>query len=307
MNTSAVQPRLATLLIVDDVPMNIQVLADVLKTAYRIKVATSGAEALELACRREQPDLILLDIMMPEMDGYEVCRRLKQADETRRIPIIFVTARGDTEDHEKGLNLGAVDYIVKPFQLPIIQARIRNHLNLKLKTDLLESLAMLDGLTDIANRRRFDEALGVEWKRCLRIGASLGVVLVDIDQFKAYNDHLGHGAGDLCLKQVARTLAASLSRPADLIARYGGEEFVAVLPETDPDGVARMAERFREQVERRGLAHPAAPGGVVTISSGHATVRPHAAITPDSLMVLADQFLYQAKREGRNRVCGGIP
>ncbi|MFA7240346.1 MAG: PleD family two-component system response regulator [Sulfuricellaceae bacterium] len=294
------------ILIVDDTPTNIQVLAETLRTDYRVKVATSGKAALAIANHPDsRPDLILLDVMMPEMDGYEVCRRLKQESATQGIPVIFVTAKGDVTDEEHGLRLGAMDYIVKPFHLAIVRARVQNHINLKMKTDQLESLALIDGLTGIPNRRRFDEALGHEWKRALRNGTPLVLIMADIDHFKAYNDNYGHGAGDQCLKAVAKALANSLERPSDILARYGGEEFAAVLPDTDAEGARLLAERLRANVAALTLPHRfSSVVDHVTISVGYTSLEPTHDQSPLALLQLADKMLYQAKEQGRNRVCG---
>lgn len=302
MENQAVRPLI---LIVDDTPTNIQVLAEALREDYRVKVATSGQAALDVIAKQGAPDLLLLDVMMPKMDGFEVCRRLRQDPVTMRIPVIFVTAKSEVVDEEFGLRLGAVDYIAKPFYLPIVRARVQNHLNLKLKTDLLESMAMLDGLTNIPNRRRFNEALDVEWKRALRSNFSLAVIMLDIDFFKNYNDHYGHGAGDACLKKVALALAATASRPGDLVARYGGEEFIVLLPETDAEGARLLAEQLRSQVEALQIAHAhssVSPG--VTVSVGYASIRPDPTRKESELLDTADQMLYRAKELGRNRVCG---
>jgi len=292
------------ILIVDDTPTNIQVLAEALRVDYRVRVANSGKIAFDIIARFGAPDLILLDVMMPEMDGYEVCRRLKQAHETKDVPVIFVTAKSDVVDEEYGLRLGAVDYIAKPFHLAIVSARVANHINLKIKADLLESQAMLDGLTNIPNRRRFDETLEREWRRAQRSGAPLSLIMADIDFFKQYNDNYGHGVGDVCLKKVAATLAESTDRPSDLVARYGGEEFVALLPDTDAEGARLIAERMRGNVDAMQLLHEYSDvSGRVTISIGLACLVPKADETSDELLKLADQMLYRAKASGRNRVC----
>ncbi len=293
----------SSVLIVDDMPINIQVLAEALREDYRVRVAASGPKALALAESQDPPDIVLLDIMMPGMDGYEVCRRLKSNPQTMGIPVIFVTAKGATEDEALGLNLGAVDYISKPFSIPVVKARVRTHLQLKLRTDLLEQLSMLDALTGIANRRSFDQSLEREWGRSQRTGSLLGVVMLDIDHFKAYNDNYGHGAGDECLRRVAQALQSVVQRPLDLVARYGGEEFVALLPETEPTGTALLAERFRGAVAEQHLPHafsPVAPQ--VTVSVGHASRAAVNGETPQALVAAADQALYRAKAEGRNRV-----
>ena len=296
--------RKQEILIVDDAPINIQVLADMLKDDYLVKVATHGHKALEIARDNDAPDLILLDVMMPGMDGFEVCRCLKADACTKDIPIIFVTARDELRDEERGLELGAVDYISKPFQLPIVKARIRNHLNLKLKTDLLSELALLDGLTSIPNRRRLDELLELECRRAARAESTVSVLMIDVDDFKAYNDTYGHGAGDECLKQIATTLLTGLKRPADMVARYGGEEFVVLLPETDAEAAAHVAERLRAHIEARQIPHVnSRAANHVTISVGCATSVTGSDCCGDALLDLADKNLYAAKENGRNTVC----
>jgi diguanylate cyclase (GGDEF)-like protein len=306
MSTADYRPLI---LIVDDTPINIHVLAEALRADYHVKIATSGPAALAIAENSDsRPDLILLDVMMPGMDGYEVCRRLKQDPQTKAIPVIFVTAKSDVVDEEHGLRLGAVDYIVKPFHQAIVKARVQNHINLKLKTDLLESLALVDGLTDIPNRRRFDEALDNEWKRGMRSNASLALIMADIDYFKNYNDHYGHSAGDKCLKMVARTLAHSLERGGDIVARYGGEEFVAVMPNTDAAGAQQLAERWCTNVAALQLAHGfSSAADHVTISAGYAALMPTTDRSPMELLELADKMLYRAKEQGRNQICGTAP
>ncbi|WP_238375975.1 diguanylate cyclase domain-containing protein [Ectothiorhodospira magna] len=290
-------------MIVDDQPTNIHALASLLKVDYRILTATSGERALVMARGESPPDLILLDIVMPGMDGYDTCRRLKDDEATRSIPVIFVTALDDVEDEEKGLNLGAADYISKPFSPAIVRARVRNQVTLKLKTDMLEKISLQDGLTEIPNRRKFDQKLAEEWGRARRDGQPLSLLMIDIDQFKPYNDHYGHGAGDECLKRVAQAMAQTLSRTSDLLARYGGEEFVALLPGTDETGCRHLAESLLEAVRSLQLPHglsDVAPH--VTVSIGGAT---HSARTPktnpETLKKSADDALYLAKQAGRNR------
>ncbi len=296
-----------TILIVDDQPTNIQILAEALQPRYEIMAATNGLLALELAQQDDQPDLILLDVIMPGIDGYEVCRRLKKSERTKSIPIIFVTAQSGAKEEEFGLNLGAVDYISKPYSLPIVLARVRNHLRMKRKTDLLENLAALDGLTGIPNRRGFDTTLNAEWKRAVRGGGPLSVIMIDIDHFKQFNDNYGHGSGDECLRQIATALAECVSRTGDLIARYGGEEFVAILPHADAAGTRFIAERLVTAVADLKIPHAYSEvADYVTISAGAATVSPAHYMAVDTLLQKADQMLYKAKGEGRNRVCASI-
>ncbi len=291
------------ILVVDDVPTNIELLAGVLSPFYQIKFATHGARALELADCPEKPDLILLDVMMPGMDGYEVCRRLKENPATRGIPVIFITARSESADQIRGFNCGAVDYIAKPLELPVVVARVRTHLNLKLRTDLLEAQASIDALTGIPNRRRFDETFRQEWRRSARNLMPMSLLMIDVDHFKAFNDRYGHGAGDECLRQVGIALSASQLRPGDLVARYGGEEFAVILPGCHSAGAHTIAERVRQIVESLNLAHddsPVAP--CVTISLGCATLKPSMDSDPGELFLHADAALYRAKQQGRNRV-----
>ena len=291
------------ILLVDDEPTNIQVLHGILdEGGYDFIFATDGASALEQAAQ-QAPDIILLDVMMPGMDGYEVCRRLKRDSLTQGIPVIFVTALKQMEDEEKGLEIGAIDYVTKPLSPAIVRVRVKNHLNLKMARDRLENMAMFDGLTGIANRRRFDDYLAIEWKRAGRNKTPLSIFLMDIDFFKPFNDSYGHAAGDECLKKVAASLAAQLDRPADLLARYGGEEFVCVLPETEGGGALKVAEQFLEAVRAIKVPHEfSAAADVVTMSMGCLTVMGGADLAPAGIIERVDKLLYQSKESGRNKV-----
>jgi len=289
-------------LIIDDLPTNIQVLSEILQGEYDTFFATSGKEGLGIA-KAEQPDLILLDIMMPVMDGFEVCRRLKADPATSNIPVIFVTAMRTAEDEAKGLELGAIDYITKPVTPIIVRMRVRNHMELKRSRDILADLSLMDGLTGIANRRRFDDALNKEWRRAARSGRPLAIIMIDIDFFKNFNDHYGHSAGDDCLRKVARTLNDALRRPGDLAARYGGEEFVALLPETSLDAAAEIAERLRQAVLDLDIPHAhSQAAGCVSVSLGVASAVPSGEHPPTRLVEAADVRLYEAKQAGRNRI-----
>ncbi len=290
------------ILIVDDTQENIQVLNEILHDQYEIYFATKGEDAIEIALS-ENPDLILLDIIMRGMDGYEVCRRLKSDKHFRHIPIIFVTAMSDMADEAKGLALGAIDYITRPFSPPIVKARIQNHLELKRYRDFLENLSAIDGLTGIANRRRFEEFLAQEWRQAIRNSSNLSLIMMDVDCFKQYNDHYGHLAGDECLKKISQTLITHIKRPIDLIARYGGEEFVCVLPETDNKGVLHIANKFLDKIAELKIQHTySSAADYVTLSLGVATIIPDVNVSPEQLIKTADQCLYEAKQSGRNRV-----
>jgi diguanylate cyclase (GGDEF)-like protein len=298
-------PR-STILVVDDVPANIQVLAQILKDQHTVVFAKSGEEALVMA-KKVMPDIILLDVMMPDMDGYTVCARLKASSTLSHIPVIFVTAMGEVEDETRGLEMGAIDYIMKPANPAIVRCRVHNHLELKRQRDLLRQIALVDGLTGIANRRRFDEVFAAEWRRAQRKEMSLSLILCDVDHFKLYNDHRGHQAGDDCLRMVAQAIASQMSRPGDLAARYGGEEFVCVLPDTDQAGGQFIAESIRTELAALGLPHPASSvGPVVSLSLGVATAVPGADWPAHDLIALADAKLYEAKKSGRDRFCAGI-
>ena len=299
--SSKAKPRL---LIVDDVPVNCRLLLESLKGDYKIDIATSGEQALMMVVENP-PDLILLDIMMPRMDGYEVCERLKQDSTSQNIPVIFLTARNSKEDEAKGFEWGVVDYISKPFHIPVVKARIKTHLEQKKRCDLLNRLASIDPLTGIPNRRHFTDVFEVEWRRAIRGGSSMSVMLIDVDYFKQYNDTYGHSAGDECLKQIARSLQSSLNRPGDCAARIGGEEFAILLPETDALGAALLAERVRAGVESLEIPHRgSAQFDFVTVSAGVATTTPKDNMERSTLLNAADEMLYQAKERGRNRVLG---
>lgn len=292
------RPRI---LVVDDQPTNIQTLYQVLKGDYDVAMATDGSQAIAL-CQRRPPDLVLLDVVMPGIDGFEVCRRLKADPATRDVPVIFVTARDSTEDETLGLEVGAVDFIAKPVNPPVVRARVRTHIALKRQADLLRSMAFNDGLTGVANRRWFDERLQVEWLRCRRNKLPMALVLLDLDHFKAYNDRYGHQAGDDCLRAVATAMKSRLGRPADLLARYGGEEFVCLLPETPIDGACAKADDLGRAVLELALPHADSPtSAVVTISRGVACASPAVEGTASELLQRADEQLYAAKRAGRNR------
>lgn len=290
------------ILIIDNEPTNIKILAEAFKPDYEALVATSGERGLKLAAE-QSPDLILLDIMMPGMNGYTVCKLLKSDARTWNTPVIFISAKSLLEDELKGLDSGAVDYITKPFQVPIVKARVRTHLDLKRKYDLLEKLACIDGLTEIANRRRLENALKDEWRRCKRGGKPLSLVMLDIDFFKPFNDNYGHSAGDDCLRRVALAIRECLKRAGDLAARYGGEEFSCLLPNTELVSAEIVAELIRETVNQLQIIHAfSSVSDHITVSLGVATTIPSSKQVPADLVRSADNRLYKAKNNGRNQV-----
>jgi diguanylate cyclase (GGDEF)-like protein len=294
--------RRQTVLIVDDSQTNVMVLGEALNEEHDLLVATSGREALAMAAAHN-PDLILLDIIMPDMDGYEVCERLKADPATRDIPVIFVTSMSKDEDEERGLEIGGMDYITRPFSIPIIRARVRIHLELKRYRDFLENLVATDGLTGIPNRRQFDEFMVKEWRRAIRNRMPISLILMDIDFFKAYNDHYGHLAGDDCLKRLADELRECVRRPSDLVARYGGEEFACILPETDLEGALLLANTIRNRVKALGIPHTHSEAADhITLSIGVATCTPEEGQSILELISDADDLMYEAKRGGRDQV-----
>ncbi len=301
--TLSSSPDHARVLLVDDEPGNIRMLNELLANQYEIFIAKDGETALNVASN-ELPDLILLDVTMPGVDGYEVLRRLKKNDRTAAIPVIFVTGMSSIADEKLGLELGAVDYITKPISPPILDIRVRNHIELKRQRDLLRNLSIKDGLTGIYNRRYFDEFLNREWKRSLRCcDESMALILMDIDHFKAYNDNYGHSEGDNCLKQIASALSGAVPRATDLIARYGGEEFVCVLPNTSLEVAVVVGKRLAAKVNELALTHAySSAAGHVTLSMGAAAMVPSLDITQDALIIAADRNLYRAKETGRNRL-----
>ncbi|WP_092271269.1 MULTISPECIES: diguanylate cyclase domain-containing protein [unclassified Duganella] len=298
MNLAGIQK----VLVADDDIVNRQVLAELLKPEHTVLLAKNGEQTLERAARH-LPDLILLDVMMPDMNGYEVLRRLRADAQTAHITVIFISGLGRPEDEANGLKMGAADYISKPFNETVVMARVAMHLQMVRQRRMLEHLAHVDGLTELANRRRFDEVYEAEWQRSRRSGRTLSLALLDIDAFKQYNDYYGHPAGDRALRAVARTAAAGLRRPADLAARYGGEEIVLLLPDTEAPQAQQVVNAICCAIADLQIPHEASSvAPVLTVSAGGATLDSVASETSAELFTAADTLLYQAKKSGRNRV-----
>jgi diguanylate cyclase (GGDEF)-like protein len=294
-----------TLLIVDDQAINLHVLHQIFSNDYEVFIANSGAEALAF-CLKQQPDLILLDVIMPKMDGHEVCRLLKADDLTRDIPVIFVTAKSSSEEEEEGLTVGAVDFITRSTSPNIIRARVKTHITLKQQSDQLRTMALIDGLTEVANRRQFDNVLANEWRRCIRAKKPLSLIIIDIDFFKRYNDTYGHQAGDACLQKVAKSLKNCVTRAYDLVARYGGEEFVCLMPETSLAGAENIMCILQNAVTSLKIPHTATDvlsdsQHIVTISLGLASIIPSPESNAEELILAADRMLYAAKQAGRGQ------
>ncbi len=296
--------RKPRLLIVDDQAVNIQALYQVFAADYQVFMATSGLQALGL-CRDKQPDLVLLDIQMPGMDGFEVCRRIKADAALQDLPVVFVTAHSEPQTETQGLEVGAVDFISKPFNPAVVRARVKTHLTLKFQGDLLRQMVFIDGLTGAYNRRFFDERLELEFQRARRSGQQLSLMIVDVDYFKRFNDHYGHLAGDEALRAVATTLRAQLKRPGDMVSRFGGEEFACILPDTDLVGALCLAGEMEAAIRATQIAHARSDVCAhLTVSLGVATLLPEGNRLAEELIVAADQQLYLAKSQGRGRVCG---
>jgi diguanylate cyclase (GGDEF)-like protein len=312
----------STILVIDDNITNLKVAVEHLKVhGDTILTARDGESGIERALLA-RPDLILLDVQLPGIDGFETCRRLKAHPRTRDIPVIFMTVLTNVGDKLQGFAAGGVDYIPKPFQVEELRARVLTHLTIyQLQRDLhaeiherklaeaalrkanleLQRLAVLDDLTQIANRRRFDQYLSSCWAQ--EAPRAIGLLLCDIDHFKRYNDHYGHQSGDSCLRLVAQAINRSVGHARDLVARYGGEEFAVILPDTDLDGALRVAEALHDEIRRLSLPHAgnsAVP--FVTLSIGVACMTPGLQLAPQMLIEMADLALYEAKRQGRNRV-----
>lgn len=285
----------AVVLIVDDVPTNVQALALLLKEEYVIKVATSGERALELANQDPIPDLILLDVQMPDINGYDVFKLLKENSITAEIPVIFVTGKDAVEDEEYGLELGAVDYIAKPIRPSIVKARVKTHITLKQQHDQLVGMATHDQLTGLYNRHYLNDTLSKKVAHAKRHSEPLSVIIVDIDHFKSVNDTFGHLMGDLILKAVANAMEGN-ARKEDITARFGGEEFIVLLDNCTAHDAQVKAEHLRSQIEALN------PEGIaVTASFGVAQLQQDTQRCED-LLKNADTALYIAKEEGRNRV-----
>ena len=311
-------------LIVDDDAVSNLILSEILhKDGYKTSVVKDGQAAL-ITCQKELPDIILMDAIMPVMNGFDCCRLLHMLYGENCPPTLMITGLNDTESVEHAYKVGAVDYVTKPFHWAVLRGRVRqaisSHLahqklkqalakerlllrELKIANQQLHNLATIDGLTNIANRRVFNERLEDEWKRLYREQLPLGLMLIDIDCFKAYNDIYGHLAGDKCLCQVAKIIQDCARRPADVAARYGGEEFALILPNTDLEGVICVSKSVQEKLQKLAIPHIASiVKPLVTVSIGVVAVSPTLSSSSQTLINCADQALYDAKNNGRNCV-----
>lgn len=317
---NAVQEPLKVL-VVEDSKVTLKVLSDYLNNmgVTTPLLSETGRQGVE-AFKRQRPDIVLLDVKLPDIDGFEVARKIREMEqEGDWAAIIFLTAMANDEDLARGIAAGGDDYLIKPASEVVFHAKVRAMQRLvgmqrslievtsKLDTANAEllRLATTDALTGIANRRSFDDFLTREWRRCLRMKKPLSLAMLDIDYFKLFNDKYGHQAGDDCLKQVAAQIARAAPRGSDLAARYGGEEFMLVLGETDRDGAMWIAERLRQMVVDLKVPHYATDSKCVSVSCGVVSVVPDDKLSPETLIQSADAALYQAKRGGRDRVVAG--
>ncbi len=288
-----------TVLIADDDPGNIEILNDLLDDEYEVLFAMEGPRALDLI-REQMPDLVILDVMMPGLSGYEVCRELKRDPATDKIPVVFLTSLDNDQGEAYGLELGAIDYISKPIRPAIVKARVRNHMELKKSRDMLEMLSMIDSLTGVANRNKFDRTFSDSLKLAKRENQTLALMLLDLDHFKQINDTYGHAVGDEVLQRVARCCVHSC-RETDMVARLGGDEFAILLINPQDGGAAeKIAESILGDLGRSMDVQGNTLQIGVSIGIAH---YPEDGQSGDMLVKKADSALYGAKRSGRNRVC----
>ncbi|AAX16927.1 GGDEF domain-containing response regulator [Borrelia hermsii] len=288
------------LLLVDDTPTNLDLLIDILQYNYEIRVAVNGFDALKQV-EIASPDLILLDVLLPDISGYEVCKRLKNDPETRDIPVIFISSRDSTDAQLEGFNVGGVDYILKPFNGRIIDARIKTHLELKRLRDYFKNLARIDGLTQIPNRRFFTDKFAKSWMQALEHKRNVIVGMLDIDYFKKYNDNYGHTNGDECLKLIARSLNKIAIKYNIDTARYGGEEFILFSVNKSLEEMINIVSILIEDIRNLEIVHEhSSISKFVTVSVGLAEQIPHDS-NFTNIIKLADDKLYEAKISGRNQ------
>ena len=313
LNSSAQPPDAQStlvLLIDDDAVARMHLRICLQKEGYRIAEAKTGTEGLELYSHL-RPDIVLLDALMPEMGGFECCTHIRLLPNGDRTPILIVTRLEDQKSVDRAFAAGATDFITKPIHFAVLRQRIRrlvqqSQLQQQMETvnQELRQMASVDSLTQVANRRRFDEYIDQEWRRMLCDRQPLSLILCDIDCFKAYNDTYGHQKGDRCLQQVAQAIQYAVQRPVDLVARYGGEEFAVLLPNTDAERAVQIAKAAFERVRTLAIPHiNSLVSGTVTLSAGVASQEPDQHSTLEEFIRAADRALYQAKKLGRDRCC----
>lgn len=290
------------ILIVDDEKANRKILKELLQDEATIIFAKNGEQAVQLA-QKHVPDLMLLDVIMPDRSGFEVIEEIKNNPITMGISVIFVTGLANSDDEERGFDLGGCDYIYKPFKANIVIARVMMHLELILQRKMLNEIAHIDALTGISNRRKMDVVLSDEIAANKRDKKQVAVALIDVDYFKPYNDNYGHGAGDVALKKVAASFKEVLQRPRDFAARYGGEEFLIVLPDSNIEGATLIMNNIVQAIADKEIKHEfSEASNLLTISIGAVLVSDDQNILPADALIQADKLLYQAKNNGRNQL-----
>jgi len=294
-------PKKHSVLLIDDSDTNTEALSRILSPELNVYKAKNGRTGIELA-KELSPDVIILDIIMPEIDGFETITALKRSVQTRKIPVVFITGLSNVRDEERGLELGGADYITKPFSSGVVKLRINNQIRIQNYITTIKKLSKEDQLTGLANRRSFDERLVSEWKRAVREKSFLGIMIIDIDRFKSVNDTYGHLQGDYALQVVSRVIDRCIKRSSDFVARWGGEEFIALLPKTDPIGAAAIAEKVRKAVEAEPIDFFDGRSTRLTLSIGINSTIPSLESSVDAFLQGADESLFRAKADGRNTV-----
>ncbi|MCC5641944.1 PleD family two-component system response regulator [Nostoc sp. CHAB 5824] len=308
------QESQSLVLIVDDEPFIRLILRHFLeREGYQIAEAQNGIEAIKVF-KQLHPDIVLLDALMPDMDGFECCTQLELLDRSKHTPILMITGLEDQESVDRAFAVGAMDYITKPVHWPVLRQRVKrliqqSQLQQKLEAVNLElqRLVTIDGLTEVANRRRFEEYFNQEWQRMKRDKRPLSLILCDVDFFKLYNDTYGHRVGDRCLQEIAKAIKDIIKRPGDLVARYGGEEFAVILPNTDSEGATYVADKICHVVRTLAIPHKSSQvSPYVTLSAGFTTEIPQPDSDLEEMISAADRALYQAKAAGRDRFMQNI-
>jgi diguanylate cyclase (GGDEF)-like protein len=296
------------LLVEDSATLRFAMRNYIIEAGHTPLIAQTGEEALQLL-ENTTVDMIIMDVEMPGLNGFETTRLIREWLGGHWLPIIFVTGRNEDESYHEGIESGGDDYLIKPVSAMILKAKIRaleritemrdqlNHLNAE-----LEALSQLDSLTQLYNRRTFNEMATQQWLLATRNQTSVSILMIDVDHFKLYNDHYGHPAGDLCLKKIAQVIGQCLRRPFDLLGRYGGEEFIVLLPDTDSAGALGVAQTINRELEAVAIRHEVSPTHhTVTVSIGGVTSTRTNNNTLEDLIKHADRALYKAKLSGRNR------
>ena len=306
MNRKEIKPYTeCNVLIVDDEPMSRMLLESILELVFTCATAESGEEAISY-CEANLPDLVLLDMNMPDISGLDVCSALKASPETNHIPVIFVTSTMDIESENACWEVGASDFVMKPVNASTLTHRIKTHLQNKLRTEFLEMMTFHDQLTGLYNRMYLTKEIPLLIKQVARDKGTVGAIMIDIDYFKLFNDTYGHLEGDICLQKVAQIVSDTVKRPKDAVIRFGGEEFLVVLPYIDHQGTKLVAHQLVEAVAKARIPHGKGIENRVSISAGFAVWKATDVVEDDvaALIEDADISLFEAKELGRNQAKG---